>query len=273
MLFWLRYDPSARTVRLSPLPLSPLAATGLTSVSVSPDGSRLAVAYGEPGDTAPVVRSWITVYSLPGGASHTWSVPGSFKGAPGQRQTTNFISALSWAADDRTLAFPLAGQRSGVYLLDTEDTGSTDLLTAGRLAVPIARWVADGDLVCADAPRLTANGAEIVCGAVELPPGWSFEAKGWPTGPVTQGFAEFSVRTGKLVAFLGAVRGPWVFKEPNGYLEWVFPTLLWASSDAQVTIGMTDGHAVVVRDGRTQRSPMPDSIVNPLNPNIPGIAW
>ena len=88
-----------------------------------------------------------------------------------------------------------------------------------------------------------------------------------------QGFAEFSVRTGKLVAFLGAVRGPWVFKEPNGYLEWVFPTLLWASSDAQVTIGLTDGHAVVVRDGRTQRSPMPDSIVNPLSPNIPGIAW
>ena len=245
------------------------------SVSVSPDGSRLVLASREAANGI-AVRSWITVYSLPGGASRTWLVPGRFKPSPGQRQITNSVSALSWAADNRTLAVPVAGQRSGVYLLDTDDAGSTDLLTAGRLAVPISLWTADGGIACADAPRLTANGADVLCGAVTLPTGWSFEAKGWPTGPVIQGFAEFSVRTGKQVAVLGAVRAPLSFsvKGQNAYLDWDFPTLLWASADAQVTIGLTDGgHAVLVRDGRTQRGWWSDPIVSPLGSNLPGIAW
>jgi hypothetical protein len=67
---------------------------------------------------------------------------------------------------------------------------------AGRLAVPISGGVVDGGFVCADAPRLTANGADILCGGIALPAGWSFEAKGYPKGPAMQGFAEFSVRTG-----------------------------------------------------------------------------
>jgi hypothetical protein len=219
--------------------------------------------------------------SLHGGASRRWSAPASVK-VPGVPfpQTTNIIGTLSWAADDRTLAFPLTGRCSGVYLLNTSATGTGSLLAAGRLAVPLTGQRSNGDFVCDDDPRLSANGADVFCGGYTVPAGWSIEAKGYPRGPVTQGFGEFSVATGKLVAILGAVRAPISLEgsSPNPYdqatTEDVFPFLLWASPDARVTIGLTDGgHAVLVRDGRTRRIPWPLSIAIPFGSNVPGAAW
>ena len=275
-LFWLRYDPATDSVRLSLVPVPRLSDAGLTSVSVSPDGSRVAVTHREYG--AGWIRSRVTVYPLNGGAPHTWSTPGPT--APGRPQTiTGSVSALSWAADGRTLAFPLSGQYSGVYLLDTDDTGTTSLISASRLVLPMSTGTAGG-FSCATAPQLTANGADVLCGGFALPAGWSIAAKGFPTGPVTQGFAEFSVRTGKLIAILGAARAPVRFSvsTPNPYqqsvIDYVLPYLLWASSDAQVTIGLTDGgHAVVVRDGHVQRIPWSASTASPSGSTLPSIAW
>jgi hypothetical protein len=276
-LFWLRYDPTTRAVRLTRLPLPALAGTGLQSVSVSPDGSRVAVA-AEDVSKGVMIRTWITVYPLPGGASRTWSAPGSVKGPGGVLEPTA-IGSLSWAADDRTVAFSLIGQRSGVYLLDTADAGTPELLAASRLAVPLTGQQSNGTFVCDD-PLITPSGADVLCGGYTIPAGWSIEAKGYPKGPVTQGFGEFSALTGKLVTILGAVRAP-LFQasvQPNPYQQAatddVFPFLLWTGQDARVTIGLMDGgHAVVVRDGHARRIPWPLSIAIPFDSNIPGTAW
>jgi hypothetical protein len=128
--------------------------------------------------------------------------------------------------------------------------------------------------------RLLANGADVLCGGYTIPAGWSIEAKGFPKGQVTQGFGEFSVTTGRLVAILGQVRAPisLAASPANPYQQETsagnFPFLLWASADAQVTIGLTDGgHAVLVRDGRTRRLPWPLSIAIPYDSAAPGAAW
>lgn len=279
-LFMLRYDPAARGVRLTRVPLPRLAGTGLQSVSISPDGSLVAAAYLKI-SKGIAKTTWITVYPLHGGAPRTWSAPASVK-VPGIPfpQPTNTIGTLSWAANDRTLAFPLTGRSSGVYLLNTAATGTGSLLAASRLAVPLTGQRSNGDFVCDDDPRLSANGADALCGGYTIPAGWSIEAKGYPRGPVTQGFGEFSVATGKLVAILGAVRAPvsQAGTPPNPYdqavTDDVFPFLLWASPDARVTIGLTDGgHALLVRDGRTRRLPWPLSIAIPFDSNVPGAAW
>jgi hypothetical protein len=279
-LFWLRYDPATHGVRLTPLPLHPLPGTGLLPlVSVSPDGSRLAVAYQDISQGVRI-RTGITVYPLHGGSSRSWSAPTSINVPGNEPAPTNIIGTLSWAADDRTVAFSLIGQRSGVYLLDTGDTGTLDLLRASRLAVPLTGQQSNGNFVCADDPRITPGGADVLCGGYTIPAGWSIEAKGYPRGPVTQGFGEFSLSTGKLVTILGAVRAPLSFtgSQPSPYQvatsDDVFPLLLWTSQDAQVTIGLTDGgHAVVVRDGRARRIPWPLSIAIPFGSNSPGTAW
>jgi hypothetical protein len=284
-LFWLRYDPGTHGVRLTRVPLHPLDGTGLQSVSVSPDGARIAVAYqgqGKQLGTEPGGGdvTWITVYSARGGASHSWSAPATVKGYQGLPQRTNIIGTLSWAADDRTVAFLLTGQRIGVYLLDTADTGTLDLLNASRLAVPLTGQQSSGNFVCDDGPVITPGGTDVLCGGFTLPAGWSIATKGYPRTTVTQGFGELSLRTGKLVRILGAVRAPLSLTggQPNPYLQAttdeVFPFLLYASQDAQVTIGLTDGgHAVVVRDGHVRRIPWPLSIAIPFDSNAPGTAW
>jgi hypothetical protein len=273
-LFWLRYDPSAGAVRLSLVPVPQLSDVGLAAVSVSPDGSRIAVAHRETGDGW--IRGQVTVYPLTGGAAHTWSTP-DVDPTLLPRSIIGDVAALSWAAHGRTLAFPLsASPGSGVYLLGTADTGTTSLITASRLVLPMPGGVRDS-FYCATAPQLTADGADVLCGGFAVPAGWSMQAKGFPTRPVTQGLAEFSIRTGKLVAILGAARAPVQFKTTAAtgtVIKDIFPVLLWTSSDAQVTIGLTDdGHAVVVRDGHVQRIPWSTAIASPSGTTLPSVAW
>jgi hypothetical protein len=277
-LFWLRYDPATHAARLTRLPLAAFAGTGLLSVSVSPDRSRVAVAYQDTSKGVDL-RNWITVYSLPGGAARTWSAPGSFS-LHGMPQPTNQIGTLSWRADDRTLAYQLTAEHSGVYLLNTADAGTRELLAASRRAVPLDNQDTNDHFVCDGNPLLTPDGADVLCGGYTVPPGWSIESKGFPRVPVTQGFGEFSVATGKLVTILGAIRAPLSLAggQPNPYNQQVtddvFPFLLWASADARVAIGLTDGgHAVVVRDGRVKRIAWPVSIAIPYDSNVPGVAW
>jgi hypothetical protein len=273
-LFWLRYDPSAGAVRLSLVPVPRLSDVGLASVSVSPDGSRIAVAHRETGDAW--IRSQVSVYPLGGGAPHTWSTPDADPTLL-PRSITGDVTALSWAADGRSLAFPLsASPGSGVYLLDTGDTGTANLITASRLVLPMPGGARDG-FACATAPQLTADCAAVLCGGFALPAGWSGQAAGFPAGPVNQGFAEFSVRTGRLVAILGAARAPVQYKSTTAagtFINDIFPVLLWASADAQVTVGLTDdGHAAVVRDGHVRRIPWPAAIASPSGTTVPSIAW
>jgi hypothetical protein len=284
-LFLLRYDPATRAVRLAPVPLTGLelapvvlptlartgpTGAGLTSVAISPDGTRLAVVYASYSKGVRI-RTWITVYVLGGPTLGPWSAPGrvtvTFDGRS-VMQDANLIGTLSWAADDATLAFPLIGKHGGVYLLNTKDTGNGPLFSMSRLVLPLTDQESSSDFVCYDTPRLLADGADVLCGGYAIPAGWSIAAKGLPNGPVAQGFGEFSVATGKLVAILGQVRAPLSdAASPASYL-------LWASADARVTIGLTNsGHAVLVRDGHTTRLPWPHIASDTWDAAPLGIAW
>jgi len=135
------------------------------------------------------------------------------------------------------------------------------------------------EFVCDSDPFLSANRAYILCGGYVDParkahPGYY---PWFPTGPVTQGVGEFSVRTGKLITILGAVRAPVLttVTEPGGLKasEDVAPLLLWASPDASVLIGEAGGHASVVRNGHRHPIPWFASITTQIGSPAPGAAW
>jgi hypothetical protein len=87
---------------------------------------------------------------------------------------------------------------------------------------------------------------------------WSLAAAGgYPKGQLTLGYAEFSVATGKLVTIAGAWQGTLAMSQPKppgqpAYLPTDFPYVLWTSPDAETLIGVTNGQAVILSDGRSQ---------------------
>lgn len=67
-LFLLHFDPSTDRARLSALPLPQFNGLNLQTASISPDGTRIAVAY-QDGPKA----TWLHVCTPPGGAERTWT--------------------------------------------------------------------------------------------------------------------------------------------------------------------------------------------------------
>ncbi len=135
--------------------------------------------------------------TLATGAQRVWTWPGA---QPVEESLGGTGSALSWAADDRTLAFArLIDGRYNVRLLDTTAPGSS---LAASLALTLnwsgndrrfshGRAVNNNDTFGA---LLTPDGSKIVVATVT-------QSK----HPLTAEFAftEFSARTGKVVAVLG----------------------------------------------------------------------
>jgi hypothetical protein len=106
--------PSSRQPSLAPLPLPVTQAATLTGLALTPDASKLAVSL------TVGYRSVINVVSMVTGKVHTWS--GVTPGAKSLRPGGNMVSGLSWAADDRTLAYD---NLFNVRLLDTEAPGNS----------------------------------------------------------------------------------------------------------------------------------------------------
>jgi hypothetical protein len=238
--YQLQISSSGQVSALSPLPVPALpAGAGLSGLALTPDGRKLAVATRVGG---PRPGPEIQVDTLATGAQRVWTWPGA---QPVIESLGGTGSALSWAADDRTLAFPrLIDGRYKVRLLDTMAPGSS--LAASRPALSLdwsgrdnrrrfrhGRAVNNTDTFGA---LLTPDGSKIVCATVTQ-----------TLHPLTSEFAftEFSARTGKVVAVLG---------------RWRF-IKRWPEQDQAVLWTNADGSTLLVlahRPGVTLRPTSPD---------------
>jgi hypothetical protein len=271
-LYLLRFAPATGGTSLTALPIPAFNGEYLQEASISPDGTRIAVGYQS------TQESWIRVYTLPGGASRTLSLTNAAGDLAFDRDNP---ATIAWAADDRTISFVWSGMTgSGVYLANTDRAG--DLLPRSRLVLPLSgKGSGSNDFVCSSDPFLSANGEYILCGGYTNPKGTTTSL---PTGPVTQGFAEFSATTGKLVTILAARRGPLpTIKVKPGSLflssgqkttlnQSALPYLLWSSPDGKVLIGTVNGKGVVIRDGREEPIPWSAAITGTGGSLIPAIA-
>jgi hypothetical protein len=243
--YQLRISSSGQVSALSALPVPALPAdAALEGLALTPDGRQLAVATrsGEP-QGGPEIQ----VDTLATGAQRVWTWPGA---QPVEVSLGGTGSALSWAADDRTLAFGrLIDGRYKVRLLDTAAPGRS--LATSRPALSVdwtgndnrrrfshGRAVNNTDTFGA---LLTPDGSKIVVATVTQ----SFH-------PLTSEFAvtEFSARTGKVVAVLG---------------RWWF-TRRWPQQDQAVLWTNADGSTLLVLAHR------PGVTISPTSPG-PGAVF
>jgi hypothetical protein len=252
-LYTLRFDAGAHVTTLTPLPLPEIPGTQFWTAALSPDGSKVAIAVTPGGTDLPGTPQQVRVYTLPGGAERTWTAAGPGGAFTGWRLDPR---ALSWSADDRTLAVNWRDPAPTVRLLDTQAAGRS-LLAASRLAVSLdgTAFACNGDAV------LTAGGTLLACAGNADPAS--------AAGPVQAarqvGFGEFSAATGRLAGVLHPVLAP-------GCCTGAVPvaTLIWASPSGNVFIetetsarqptGMT-----VITGGERQDIP--------LSPQVAGAAW
>jgi hypothetical protein len=207
--------------------LRPLAAlalpagTNLTGLALTPDGRKLAVASQPP---RPGRDPEIQVDTLATGAQRAWTWPG---GQPIQESTGGTGSALSWAADDSTLAFQRwVDDRFQVRLLDTTAPGSS--LAASRVALRL-KWDGSGDRfqhgrAVNDAQTFAAllapDGSKIVTAT-------DTQTLRPPSAELA--FTEFSARTGKVLAARDRWRltGHWPEEEEQ---------VLWSNADGSTLV-------------------------------------
>jgi hypothetical protein len=132
--YLVRLGASGLPGRPTRLPMTLPSGELMTGFALSPDGSKLAIAV-EPDNVSndPNLQQ-VRVYTLATGAVQTWSADGTIGFGPDDARS------LSWASDERTLAFfwaaAGAGAHTSVRLLDTE-TGGGNLLAASRPAIPL----------------------------------------------------------------------------------------------------------------------------------------
>jgi len=230
--YQLRISSSGQVSALSLLPVPALPAGAvLDGLALTPDGRQLAVATRAGG---PRPGPEIRVDTLATGAQRVWTWPGA---QPVEESQGGTGSALSWAADDRTLAFAqLIGGRYRVRLLDTTAPGSS--LAASRPALTLnwsgrgrrfshGRAVNNTDTFGA---LLTPDGSKIVVATVT-------QSK----HPLTSEFAftEFSAQTGKVVAVLGR----WQFVRRWPQQE---QAVLWTNTDGSTLLVLAHRPGVTV---------------------------
>jgi hypothetical protein len=286
-LYWLRFDPASGHATLTALPVPQFNGEDLNLVSASPDGTRLAVQLG----------SAVRFYTLPGGAEH--SVPFiAQQGYIGWNRDNP--ASIGWTADDGIVSFLWAGTNQlnemGVHVASIAALMRSSSLPAdSRVALPMSTGsgMSESDgFSCDSDPILSANGKYILCGGWLVPKGFKPGSKSalfpdaYPQGPVTQGFAEFSATTGRLITVLGAWRAPLptarvheLSLSGNGgpmitvVNTTVLPFLLWTSADATTVIGTANGRGITVHDGRTQAIPWSSLTTAPAGSSVPGAAW
>lgn len=156
--FLLRLDPAAGTARLAALPIPSVSGQWIqgAGIALSPDGRKLAVALSTGG------QSVIEVFDLAGGPVREWKA--ELRG--GNVVGTDLLgaTALSWAADGRTLVFDAWGPaRVEVHALDTAAAGTS--LPASRLVMTFPNWSTTGSV--SGSAIITPDGTKII--AMEVP--------------------------------------------------------------------------------------------------------
>jgi hypothetical protein len=197
------------------------AGTDLTGLALTPDGRKLAVASQPP---RPGKDPEIQVDTLATGAQRAWTWPG---GQPIEESTGGTGSALSWAADDSTLAFQRwVDDRFQVRLLDTTAPGSS--LAASRVALRL-KWDGSGNRfdhgravndAQTFAALLTPDGSKIVTAT---------DTQTLRPASAELAFTEFSALTGKVVA----VRDRWRL---TGHWPEEEEEVLWSNADGSTLI-------------------------------------
>jgi hypothetical protein len=170
------------------------------SIALSPDGSRLAVAYGGAGDAA-----MLRIMTLATGKVSQWAWP-HVLWTPLLRQQG------AWTADGRTLVLQEAALERGPAPIDgavTEYPRATTILminamAAGGTGDPAKRLVLQGpkDMSAPWQPFITPDGSELVATASK---------SGKPRGPWSGEFAVYSAQTGALTG----TQAPWTWGTPG----------------------------------------------------------
>ncbi len=219
-----RLDAAGKPGPATKLPLSLPKYGMLGAISLSPDGSKLAMAVQPFTDGGENLGSGtVTVYTLATGQSHSWT---------GNGQVSLGQHDLSWSSDGQTLAFPWSenfpdGAVSGFRVLDLAQGGG-NLEADSHKVVPF--YINGNTLGCTEAGvTMTADGSALICvgGRVVNP-------NAAPDRQQSQsGFLEFSTATGKLLRVLGG--RPW----PSGDVP---PPLgvYWSNASGSLVIGTKD---------------------------------
>ena len=164
-----------------PEPLSAPADIPVAARNTGSNGNpEFAVAPGARLAAVTTATGGIMVLSLVTGATRSWMIPSA----------DGYATSLSWAGD-RYVAFQFVSQPSdqdagGVRVLDTR-SAATAALTASRLIISNERKLAGG-ISSVFNPVITPDGSKVVAAA-------------W-TGFIVAELAEFSARTGRLIAVL-----------------------------------------------------------------------
>jgi hypothetical protein len=220
--FVVRLDGSGTIAQLYPLPESVPGGQLMTGFALSPDGSRLAIAVQPDNDKAEPELTEVKVITLATGATATWTADGTVGTGPDDAR------ALSWASNERTLAFTWAaagpGVHTGIWLLNVASGGGS-LMADSREAVTLVNESSLGrigsgpTLNCQLDAIVTPDGSAIVCGAVALVGRYA-----------ESGFIEYSTATGKVTRILGY----WTLGTPDGLAV----DLMWSNASGSVLIAL-----------------------------------
>ncbi len=217
-LFLLRVGRGGHPARLTALHIPPLSAKTETSLALSRDGSKLAVALrgGSGGGPGPAIE----VFTLTTGAERVWTWPG---GPPITSNSGGNGEVLSWTADGRTLAFQQwVGNSIDIRLLDTTTPGGS-LPGDSKLGL---RWQDAGDPVHFVHGKIT----NVIFGfsAIITPDGSKIVAA---TATETRrplnselAFTEFAVVTGKVERVLYPWRLPGLYPGQVQDVLWSNPS-------------------------------------------------
>jgi hypothetical protein len=221
--FLLRIGRDGGHVRLTALPIPALPADAQVSgIALTPDAAKLAVALrgGVGGGPGPAIQ----VYALAAGSTRVWTWPG---GGPVTNNDGDTGQVLSWAADDRTLAFQQwVGNSIDIRLLDTSAPGSS-LRADSRLAVA---WPGDAEsfrfvhgrasnVIDGFTALITPDGTRIVCATVT-------ETRTAARHPLMTelAFTEFSASTGRVARVLYPWRFYRLYPGPSQWVLWTNAT-------------------------------------------------
>jgi hypothetical protein len=247
----LSLGPDGHVLSLAALALSVPTGQMMTGFALSPDGTKLAIAVQPDNNKREPNLTEVKVVTLATGATVTWTANGTIGFGPDDARS------LSWADNERTLAFDWAangpGVHTGVWLLDLE-TGGGSLLAHSREAVTLvnqgsagATWVPSTSVpvigsastssgqpvtppTCQEDSIITPDGSAIVCGAITaLNETLKPNGGGLQRGAETE-FFEYSTASGKVARVLGH----WTF----GSVGALSVEVLWSNASGSVLIGV-----------------------------------
>jgi hypothetical protein len=259
--FWLlRLVPSATDPTLTrlPIPATPPMAM-LTALSLSSDGTKLAVLQALKGTAADPGTIILKVYAIPGGRLlRSWqTAPGwGNLGVRGTPEGTDSNTTLSWTADGRRLAFYApSATTSATTLREVSLARPGDNLVADSKV--IVRFGANAAGYCGSL-QLTADGKTVLCATDHPkahPAPWIGCDKHYLAPP---GLSEISLASG-AVKLLYEVK-PACIGDGSAAITWSSPTgqSLIGTIDYTAGPSMTDHRqAIVITNGKAARLTWP----------------